>query len=38
MALGTKIYIDEIRVLGETIRDAIRDNDILILRAYQEIS
>ena len=35
MALGTEIYIDEIRVLGETIRDAIRDHDTVILRGIQ---
>lgn len=35
MAIGTEIYIDEIRVLGETIRDAIRENDILLLRGIQ---
>ncbi|MCK4614625.1 MAG: hypothetical protein KAU14_07470 [Thermoplasmata archaeon] len=35
MARGTEIYIDEIRVLGETIRDAIRSNDIIILRGIQ---
>lgn len=35
MALGTEIYIDEIRVLGETIRDAIRENDVIVLRGIQ---
>ncbi len=35
MTTGVEIYIDEIRVLGETIRDAIRANDIIILRGIQ---
>lgn len=35
MTHGTEIYIDEIRVLGETIRAAIRGNDTIILRGIQ---
>ncbi len=35
MTTGVEIYIDEIRVLGETIKDAIISNDTLILKGIQ---